>query len=34
MEQSLLEIGEDQYMPVRNAIYGGSNIGRVFNMLL
>jgi hypothetical protein len=34
MEQSLLEIGEDENMPLSNAIYRGSDMRRVLNMLL
>ena len=34
MEQSLLEIGEDENMPLGNAIDGCSNMGRVLNVLL
>lgn len=34
MEQSLLEIGEDEHMPLRNAIHGCSDMGRVLDVLL
>lgn len=34
MEQSLLEIGEDENMPLRNAIHGCSDIGGVLDVLL
>jgi hypothetical protein len=34
MEQSLLEVGEDENMPLRNAIYGCSDMGRVLDVLL
>jgi hypothetical protein len=34
VEQSLLEIGEDEHMPLRNAIHGCSDMGRVPNVLL
>lgn len=34
MEQSLLEIGEDENMPLRNAIHSGSDMGRVLDVLL
>jgi hypothetical protein len=34
MEQSLLEMGEDEDMPLRNAIYGCSYMGRMLNVLL
>lgn len=34
MEQSLLEIGEDENMPLRNAIHGCSDMGRVLDVLL
>jgi hypothetical protein len=34
MEQSLLEIGEDKNMPLRNTIHGCSDMGRVINVLL
>ena len=34
MEQSLLEIGENENMPLRNATDGGSDMGRVLDVLL
>jgi hypothetical protein len=34
MEQSLLEIGEDENMPLRNAIHGCSDMGRVLDVFL
>ena len=34
MEQSLLEIGEDENMQVRNAIHSYSDMGRVLDVLL
>ena len=34
MEQSLLEIGEDENMPLRNTIHGCSDMGRVPDVLL
>lgn len=34
MEQSLLEIGEDENMPLRNAIYSCSDMRRVLDVLL
>lgn len=34
MEQLLLEIREDEDMPLRNAIHGCSDMGRVFDVLL
>lgn len=34
MEQSLLEIREDENMPLRNAIHGCSDMGRVLDVLL
>lgn len=34
MEQLPLEIGEDENMPLRNAIYGCSDTGRVLDVLL
>jgi hypothetical protein len=34
MEQSLLKIGEDENMPLRNAIHGCSDTGRVLDVLL
>jgi len=34
MEQSLLEIGEDENMPLRNAIHSRSDMGRVLDVLL
>ena len=34
MEQSLLEIGENENMPLRNAIHGCSNMRRVLDVLL
>lgn len=34
MEQSLLEIEEDEHMPLGNAIHGCSDMGRVLDVLL
>lgn len=34
MEQSLLEKGEDEHMPLRNAIHSCSDMGRVLDVLL
>ena len=34
VEQSLFEIGEDENMPLRNAIHGCSDMGRVLDVLL
>lgn len=34
MEQSLLEIGEDEDLALRNAIHGCSDMGRVLDVLL
>lgn len=34
MEQSLLDIGKDENMPLRNAIHGRSDMGRVLDVLL
>ena len=34
MEQSLLEIREDENMPLRNAIHSCSDMGRVLDVLL
>lgn len=34
MEQSLLKVGEDEHIPLRNAIHGCADIGRVLDMLL
>jgi hypothetical protein len=34
MEQSLFEIGEDENMPLGNAIHGCSDMGRVLDVLL
>jgi hypothetical protein len=34
MEQSLLETGEDENIPLRNAIHGCSDTGRVLDVLL
>jgi hypothetical protein len=34
MEQSLLEIGKDENLPLRNAIHGCSDMGRVLDVLL
>ena len=34
MEQSLLEIEEDENMPLRNVIHSGSDMGTVLDVLL
>lgn len=34
MEQSLLEMGEDENMPLRNAIHGCSDMAGVLDVLL
>lgn len=34
MKQSLLEVGEDEHMSLRNAIHGCPDKGRVFDVIL